>query len=181
MIRSALYSSLLAIALASVATPAMHADTIDNFNLTVGSDTISWSLPSPATPVEPGITGSGFAPAVYFNGQAVTFPEVVIQAPQGGPDLTLNFDLGTTAYSYQLNGPVLYTGSVNSPTFLIGTFGLTGTLYEFNNGVSPQAVSAELTIAPVPEPSSLALLLSGLTAGSLAVRSRFRRPSPKRS
>ena len=65
------------------------------------------------------------------------------------------------------DGPQLYTGTEEAPTFLTGTFALT----EYQGSGTYTLTISELT-ADVPEPASWAMMLGGFGAIGGAMRSR---------
>jgi hypothetical protein len=133
-----------------------QADTIDNFTYQAGENTFAWQLPS-----SPTILAGNFSPGLGFSIPMVAYSENGI--PQDPADLGFfslsgggGFILGDII---QGTGPILAFGSQiysdpeYAPTFLTGTF----PLFDFGN-----AVDSILTIAPVPEPSTLMLLGTGM-------------------
>jgi hypothetical protein len=157
---------------------AAHADAIDDFLITGGGNTISFSLPASPTDVFVSIGAGGViggfspipAPLVTINGVTtsssmeflsgnISFVGAGIQL--FGDDLTLV-------------GELLYSGSAYTPTFNIGTFDL----HQFESFPTEDYT---LTITPesappsVPEPSSLLLFLSG-AAGLLYRATKPRAP-----
>ena len=71
----------------------------------------------------------------------------------------------------EVDGPTLFTGTVENPTFIAGTYNLTGEAQE-GNGVGGQLVITNDT-AVTPEPSSLALLGTGVLGVVGVARRRF--------
>lgn len=133
-----------------------------NFAIT-GSQTINFVLESSPTP-------SSFDNGNFFridgvngtiDGTAATF-----NLGFGSATYFFNFGLfGSTAGTGILsNGPSLYTGAEDSPTFKLGTFAL--------------APDYSVTISAVPEPTGWALMLTGF--GALGLMARRRRDTTVR-
>jgi PEP-CTERM motif len=156
-------------------TLTAHADTIDDFVLTGQGNTITFSFPatpSNASPVYimrgPETAGFLIPDSIIVNGQ--TTP-AFFQFTNGFAPGSSGFILNTPGNSEFFQGPILYSGSSITPTFLTGTF-------TFNLFVStfPPEVPYILTITPepataTPEPSTLALLTTG-TFGLIAFAAR---------
>jgi hypothetical protein len=153
----------LSIALAPIAA---HAATMDTF--TFNSPEISGPLtatiaasPTPTSSV-PGVSFDLSNVSASFEGNTFTGDVTAGGAGGGGTDFS---------------GPLLFSGAVTDPTFLLGNFNLSGMADLGNGGV--QSVTGVLTIsqsssAPVPEPLPLALTATGLI-GLLGIV-RLRRP-----
>jgi len=137
-----------------------QADTIDNFTYQAGGNTFEWQLPSSPT-VDTSFPGGSFD---ILN---VLYSEN--GSPQNPADLSFFSNPGTPGFggffladilqgiSVVATGPQLYTGLESAPTFLTGTF----SLIDISGG---NGIPATLTIASVPEPSSLMLLGTGMFA-----------------
>ncbi len=95
----------------------------------------------------PGTT-SGFADVSFFRG------------PFGGILVSEGFD-----YLFDAEGPQLYSGAEAAPTFLTGTYALSGlsTRGDFILTIADAA-------AAVPEPASWTLMLSGFAIAGFALR-----------
>lgn len=154
--RYANYAAALALALGMYAVPS-HAAVIDLF--TFNSAQITGPLtasiaasPTPSSFVN-GVSFSLSGVSATFEGNTLTGPVTFFDAGGAGGG-------GTT-----FTGPKLFTGPDSAPTFLLGTFGLSG-VADLGNG-GPQTVTGQLTISqpqpgPVPEPLPLALTATGL-------------------
>jgi hypothetical protein len=147
---------------AGVANAALY-----QFNLT-GDYTASWQLNSTVVADAAG-EGEGFIlwdvegnfPGSLFDVADLTFYNEAI----GGGMEILDF-YGETLLLVT-DGPQLYTGSEETPTFLLGTFGMT----EFGGTGTYTLTVTDLDAGPtdpdpdpvdVPEPATAAMLLSGL-------------------
>jgi len=157
-------SKLLALGIATSIVSVPAAAVTLQFTLT-GDATAQFRLSQ--TPVPTGVAGDSFSffpiPATV-NG--ISGPsEVLFYAASGGggfdviqsPD-PLNAVFGA--------GPVLFTGTLAAPVFVIGTYELT----DFN----ASGDSYTLNIAAVPEPASWAMLIAGFGLTGAAMRQRRR-------
>jgi hypothetical protein len=152
-------------------TPA-HADDI-NYSFTAFGETATLTLPSNPTPSSVGtdsftlddisVTVPGFG---VFSGNLTFFDSAAGGGAGSGVDI--------------LNGPQLFSGPLSDPTLLTGDFTLSGSVTPDPDGPVAitgvlSAVSAVVNSSPVPEPSSLALLLTGITtiAGAMCLRRQF--------
>jgi hypothetical protein len=98
-------------------------------------------------------SASGLADIGFYNGNA------------GGGMLAI--ESGGIDYLLDASGPQLYLGSEETPSFLMGTFALTG----FSLPGSYTLTIAPLA-GPVPEPASWALLAGGLALAGAGLRRR---------
>jgi hypothetical protein len=166
----------LALLASAVTLPlTAHADTIDDFVLTGGGDTITFSLPatpSNASPVYimggPETAGFTITDSIIVNGQTTS---ALFEFTNGFAQNSAGFILDTPGNPEYFHGPGLYSGSSVTPTFLTGTFTLDLFVSTF-----PPEVPYTLTITPetataTPEPSTLALLTTG-TFGLIAFAAR---------
>jgi len=153
------------LALAQTAVVA-HADTFQ-FTLT-GDYSASWKLDSSAIPDDYGI-GDGLA---YYDHDG--FPDTVLGVADIffwnssiGGGLRIDDYYGEVTL-LNADGPQLYIGSEDSPTFKLGTF----TLTEFQGSGNYSLTVTNLSA--VPEPATIAMLLGGL--GIVGFTARRRQP-----
>ena len=187
--RLTLSALTLGLILASTLPTAAHADTIDDFTLTGSGHTITYSLPATssfpgfslfnffqenASATVDGVSGYGVSALHYLPGSIPV--SLILSVPNsvfGAPALYLR---GAPFFSYvtvPASNPFPYLPYDVVPTFIPGTYTLQS-LASF--GLQPfdppvyytLTINPESTPAPVPEPSSLALLATG----TLAVFSR---------
>jgi PEP-CTERM motif len=147
--------------LAATSLPvAAHADTIDDFVLTgpIG-DTITFSLPAsppifgPSSPFlfETFPVLLSFNPP-YFGSKNLDGQILFYSALGGGGLNVMIYHPGGTTPILD-HGDLLYSGTTTAPTFLTGTF-----------NVGSDTVTITPQTGPVPEPSTLTLLGTGIIA-----------------
>jgi hypothetical protein len=159
------FARILAVSLAvPVLCATAHAATLMYDFSATGTPYGDISLSLPASPTPTSFTANSF--------ELTSVPLVV-----DGDSVTENIDFYTTAAGggaagggVRVDGGQLFTGSTSSPTFLTGTFPVSG----FNLMISNPNPSA------VPEPTSLILLGTGLL-GAVGVLKRKLRPSAELS
>ena len=148
------------------ASLAAHAD--DLFVFQSGSDTLTFTLPSSPTPTEFG--GQSFDIYEDFTFDGVTGPGDVsfyVAEDEGGFHA---YFYGPTAYGeYNQAGAQLFSGTPDEPTFISGSYNLTDYYGEKPGGV----LTITEALAVTPEPSSFALLGTGLLGVAGALRKRF--------
>lgn len=148
-----------------------HASDIQ-YSFTAFGTTATFTLPSNPTPdyVDPGMNyfqidnvSINLASMGTYTTDLAFFTDADGGGIGGGPNL-----------EDQLLGPQLFSGSLTAPTLLTGAFDLSGFITPDVDG--PVAVSGTLyaTVPPVPEPSSIVLMLTGLLGvAGFAFRKRF--------
>jgi hypothetical protein len=155
----------LAAVLAVMSARVAKADGMDTFTYVSDGNTFVWQLPSSPTPDSVDPFGNYFTiSAMYSENDATpvlgTF-DFFILSEFGGLDL---YQGGYPPPFYFINsgfGPQVFTGSINAPTFVPGPYSFT------DFAISDDGVPGTLTIAGVPEPSTIGLLAIGLVVLAL--------------
>jgi hypothetical protein len=81
------------------------------------------------------------------------------------------FDVGTEIFG--AGGPELFTGTTAMPTFLTGSFVVIGGGLYGQPGSGPLELTITPEASPTPEPSTLALLGTGILGLAGVARRRF--------
>jgi PEP-CTERM motif len=169
-------STFLLVAAFSCSTAAVSlASPIDNFKLSDGTNVITFSLPSSPTP-DQNVDLFLFTinnVAVDVNGTPANyFISFFNELDFGGLCITTDdatcFEDGSILNQTDLQ---LYTGSEAVPTFSLGTFSLTNVgVNTFSSNFTLDITSSE---TPIPEPSSLLMLSTGVLGLVCAVRRKL--------
>lgn len=188
--------ALLALTVGLFSAPQAKASTLDTFVLTGDGNTFSFSLTSPSTPNRTGFScpDYNFGGDFCYTGIAVTDNghtqndtieftsndelEIFNSSGHSIVDLTLN-NHQSDYFSENKNGLVSFLGG----TYLLGGDDNGYGSYDWNSRsdcgnnsgytlvIDPPAPST----TPVPEPSSLVLMSSGLFAAAGAIRRRMKK------
>jgi hypothetical protein len=159
---------LVAAALAASASTLPAQAAIYDFTIT-GDYSARFQLDSSPRPDE-AVPGNGF---VLWDVEG-TFPGSIFDVA----DLTFfNGGLGGGLEIYDFyganallstDGPQLYSGSENAPTFLTGTYALT----QFNGSGTYSLTISNPAVAAVPEPATWAMMFAGFGMVGFAMRRR---------
>ena len=181
--------SLAVLSASLLSTVHAKAATMDLFTLTNNSSTYSFSLPASPTPTFTGNgcidkqgSGNDFCvdpTAVTVNGTVHSgySVEFFTSSADGGLEIFNSSD--HTILNFY--GSQIFSGMVSAPHFTLGTYNFTFNNSNENCDEDCDNQSAKLVISqispstsPVPEPSSLVMMSSGLLAAAGAVRRKFK-------
>ena len=160
-----LAKALCLLAIAATATAAKA----DTFKLTGDGDTYTFSIDASPIVTSTPFGFEVFGVTVKDKTDKTTMPDSTLifydDAPGGG------FIIQSTNFIF--DGDQLFSGSNDSPTFLLGTFKLTDDVDNSKYKLVIKADKGDPSASPVPEPSSLALVATGTFAFAGAVRRKL--------
>ena len=145
-----------------------------------GAFSLSFDVDSNPTPLAGTVTTLGFdAPVLsfYYTLNGVRLPslnpaEIHFDTLANGGLFDLTFGSGLSATQFVFEGPQIFGGTTAAPTFASNKFTLANwTVSDPQNYDSQSPASAFVTVAPAPEPSSVALF----ALATLATFALFRR------
>jgi hypothetical protein len=157
--------SAAAVAAAALCSSTANAE-LYNFTLS-GDYSATWQIDTDILPdfVEPGSYLAYYDVQGIFEGAVSDIADVGFYHDDEGGGLDI-VDFEGSALLLLTDGPQLYGGSEDAPTFAAGTY----TLTEFQG-----PGSYTLTISAVPEPATYGMLLAGVGLVGLALRRRQER------
>jgi hypothetical protein len=157
-----------------------HADTF-TFTPSNGDPSITFSIGNATTPTF-SLSGEGFFDKVVTTDKqslTVTFLSAAYDQDlswEGYGLLDLEIYMNDTNLAYFVDGAQLYSGNEYSPTFLTGTYDLTpdpANVYVDYANIAGGILAITNDVAVTPEPSSIALLATGVL-GTLGIMRRLR-------
>ena len=143
---------------------SVHSARADTYQFKItGDDNYTFDLPS--NPVPLGTNTSPLIIDFYLAappGVPTSFVTFYDSSSSGGLSAGTGHDDTSGTVLFDLTDDQLYTGTVNSPQFKLGTFALTGLFGSVSDGHSDTLVITN--ISTVPLPAALPLFATGLGA-----------------